>query len=178
MFRHKLALSAGFIATLLLLSALYAQAPVNRIDASFEKFWSAKIRDEAERVVDEVLKSNVTFDEAYRRLKTGRVYAAGEKTGIVKLSNRTKDGVEHFYALNVPANYDPAKRYQVRFQLHGGVGGRVRQSAARTGESPLQGAEQIYVVLICLNAAPWWSDDQVLESRNDRRLLKRTCQHR
>jgi hypothetical protein len=70
MFRHKLALSVGFIATLLLLSALYAQAPVNRIDASFEKFWSAKNPDEAERVVDEVLKSN-DVREAYRRLKTG-----------------------------------------------------------------------------------------------------------
>lgn len=173
MFRQKLALIAGVIATLLLLTALHAQAPANRIDASFEKFWSAKNPDEAERVVDEVLKSGVTFDEAYRRLKAGRAYA-GEKTGIVKLSNRTKDGVEYFYALNVPANYDPARQYQVRFQLHGGVGGRADNQPRGTGESPLPGAEQIYVVPYAWNAAPWWSDDQVLNLAAIVDSLKRT----
>ena len=44
----------------------------------------------------------------------------------MQLSNHTTDGVEHNYAVTVPAGYDPAKRYQVRFQLHGGVGGRDR----------------------------------------------------
>ena len=82
---------------------------------------------------------------AYRRLKAGRIYA-DQSTGIVKLSHKNKEGVEHFYALNVPATYDPAKRYQVRFQLHGGVGGRDSNQPRGTGESPLQGADQIYVV--------------------------------
>ena len=104
--------------------------PGNRVDAAFQKFWSANIAGRSRATVtDEILKSGVTFDDAYRRLKTGRTYTA-QKTGIVKLSNKTKDGVEHFYALNVPANYDPAQRYQVRFQLHGGVGGRESISRA------------------------------------------------
>ena len=94
-----------------------------RVDSAFQKFWSAQSPDEAERYTDDVIKSGVTFDEALQRLKTGRTYTAA-KTGIVMLQNKTKDGIEHFYALNVPANYDPARRYQMRFQLHGGVGGR------------------------------------------------------
>jgi pimeloyl-ACP methyl ester carboxylesterase len=150
-----------------------AQAPSTRIDTAFQKFWSAASPDEAERFADDVLKSGVTFDEAYRRLKAGRSYTE-QKPGIVKLSNKTKDGVEHFYALNVPANYDPAKHYQVRFQLHGGVGGRANNQPRGTGESPLQGAEQIYVVPYAWNDAPWWSEDQVLNLAAITDSMKRT----
>src|SRR5262245_37629117 len=112
----KLALILAVIVTLVVLPGLSAQSSDTRVDTAFQKFWSAKSPDEADPFIDDVIKSGVTFDEAYRRLKTGRNYSA-QKTGIVVLNNRTKDGVEHFYALNVPANYDPAKRYQVRFQL-------------------------------------------------------------
>jgi len=158
----RLALITATIAALVVFSGVHAQTPTNRVDSAFQKFWSATSPDEAERAVDDILKAAVTFDEAMRRLQAGRTYTA-QKTGIVKLSNKTKDGVEHFYALNVPANYDPAKRYQMRFQLHGGVGGRESNQPRGTGESPLQGAEQIYVVPYAWNDAPWWSDDQVMD---------------
>jgi hypothetical protein len=150
-----------FLALLVFASSLDAQTANNRIDVAFQKFWSASSPDDAENFVDDVLKSGVTFDEAYRRLKAGRSYTA-QRTGVVQLRNKTKDAVEHFYALNVPANYDPAKRYQVRFQLHGGVGGRQNNQPRGNGESPLQGAEQIYIVPYAWEEAPWWSDDQVM----------------
>src|SRR5438552_9934364 len=111
----RLALIIATIAALVVFSGVHAQTPTNRVDSAFQKFWSATSPDEAERAADDVLKAGVTFDEAMRRLQTGRTYTA-QKTGIVKLSNKTKDGVEHFYVLNVPANYDPAKRYPMRFQ--------------------------------------------------------------
>src|SRR5213594_644008 len=158
-------------ATLFALPVSYAQTS-SRLDAAFEKFWAAKSPDEAERMVDDIIKTGVTFDEAWRRLKTGRTYTT-QKTGIVMLSNRTKDGIEHFYALNVPANYNPARRYQVRFQLHGGVGGRQTNQPRGNGESPLPGAEQIYVVPYSWDAAPWWSDDQVFNLRGIVDAIKR-----
>ena len=96
-------------------------AAVSRIEAAFQKFWSAHSPAEAERIVDEILKTGVTFDEAWRRLQAGRTYSV-RQTGVIKLSNRTKDGIEHYYAVTVPPAYDPARRYQVRFQLHGGCG--------------------------------------------------------
>src|SRR2546427_4378869 len=164
-----LAIVAG---TLFALHSSYAQTS-SRLDAAFEKFWAAKSPNEAERMVDDIIKTGVRFDEALRRLKAGRTYT-NQKTGIVILSNRTKDGIEHFYAVNVPANYDPARRYQVRFQLHGGVGGRENNQPRGSGESPLQGAEQIYVVPYAWNTAPWWGDDQVLNLAAITDSLKRT----
>jgi pimeloyl-ACP methyl ester carboxylesterase len=96
----------------------------------------------------------------------------------VQFSNRTADGVEHYYAVTVPAGYDPARRYQVRFQLHGGVGGRSDnrprgngQIGALSGESV--GAEQFYVIPYAWNDEPWWSDDEVLNLHEIVDALKR-----
>src|SRR5205085_8150252 len=109
-----------FAAALLILPVVQGQ---NRIDSAFQKFWAADSPAAAQRAAEDVVKSGVTFDEALRRLRQGRSYAT-QKEGVVQLSNRTVDGVEHNFAVTVPPGYDPAKRYQVRFQLHGGVGGR------------------------------------------------------
>ena len=84
-------------------------------------------------------------------------------TGVVRMENRTSDGVEHFFAVTVPDGYDPARRYQVRIQLHGGVGGRATNAPVGNGTvGALTGAEQIYVVPYAWAEAPWWSPDQVL----------------
>jgi poly(3-hydroxybutyrate) depolymerase len=132
------------------------------IDAAFQKFWSARSSTEAERSAADVVKTGISFNDALQRLKAGRRYAA-EKTGVVKLNNKTKDGIEHNYALNIPASYDPARRYQVRFQLHGGIGGRADNQPRGSGEiGALAGAEQIYVIPYAWNDAPWWSEDQIL----------------
>jgi hypothetical protein len=159
----------------ILLAALSAsaQSTADRADAAFQKFWSAGSPGEAERYTDDIVKSGVTFDEAFRRLQTGRSYTA-QKTGIVMLNNTTDDGIQHFYALTVPANYAPARRYQVRFQLHGGVGARESNQPRGSGESPLQGAEQIYVVPYAWNTAPWWSEDQTMNLNAIIDSIKRT----
>src|SRR5262245_33030636 len=96
----KLVLLLAVIVALVALPGLRAQDSATRIDTAFQKFWNAKSPDEADRFTEDVLKSGVAFDEAYLRLKAGRTYTT-QKTGIVMLTNRTKDGVEHFYALNV-----------------------------------------------------------------------------
>src|SRR5439155_16389876 len=64
-----------------------------------------------------------SFDAAYHRLQRGGVYAA-QPTGLVRMSHRLANGIEYHYALNVPETYDPSRKYQVRIQLHGGIGGR------------------------------------------------------
>ena len=137
-------------------------ARTSAADAAFGAFWSATSPAEAARLIDPILHSSVGFDEAYRRLKKGRDYAARE-TGVVRMENRTSDDVEHFFAVNVPDTYDPARRYQVRIQLHGGVGGRATNAPVGNGTvGTLAGAEQIYVVPYAWAQAPWWSPDQVL----------------
>src|SRR5262249_54409927 len=78
-------------------------------------------------------------------------------------------------SVNVPASYDPAKRYQVRFQLHGGIGGRQDNKPRGTGEiGALAGAEQFYVLPYSWNDAPWWGDDQILNLDAIVDSLKRT----
>ena len=71
----------------------------------------------------------VSFDEAYRRLQKGRAYGRSRPASC-GISNRTVDGVEHHYALNVPDSYDPARRYQVRIPT-----ARRRRRRATNGRS-------------------------------------------
>ena len=95
---NRFALATAVIATFLLYSRVQAQSPNSRIDSAFQKFWNANSPTEAERLVDEVVKSGVTFEEAYRRLGAGRTFTA-QKTGIVMVRNKTKDGVSSTFLL-------------------------------------------------------------------------------
>jgi hypothetical protein len=138
----------------------YAQKPT--ADAAFEEFWAAPSREEAAQRVDAILRSGISFDEAYRRLQRGRAYGP-QPTGVVRLTNTAPSGVEYHYALNVPDAYDSTRRYQVRFQLHGGIGGRATNAPVGTGTvGALAGAEQIYVIPYAWADSPWWSDEQAL----------------
>lgn len=140
----------------------HPSAQTSKVDTAFGKFWAASSRDEAAGLVDAIVRSGVSFDEAYRRLQRGRAYGA-QPTGVVRLKNRTSDGVEHFYALSVPDSYDPARRFQARVQLHGGVSGRTTNAPVGSGTvGALAGAEQIDIIPYAWNDAPWWSNDQIL----------------
>jgi hypothetical protein len=154
---------------------LQAQPPAPAaVEAAFQKFWDARSPAEATKVVDGVIKSGVFYDDALRRLKQGRTYAP-QKSGVVMTTNRTDDKIEHYYAVNVPPDYDPARRYQVRFQLHGGVMGRTTNQPRNSGEiGALAGAEQFYVIPYSWSDAPWWTDDQVLNMNAIVDTLKRT----
>jgi len=154
---------------------LHGQAPAtSAVDTAFQKFWDARSPGDASRLIDGVIKSGVSYDEALRRLKQGRSYAA-QKSGVVMTTNRTQDKVEHYYAVNVPAGYDPTRRYQVRFQLHGGVMGRTTNQPRNSGDiGALAGAEQFYVIPYSWSDAPWWTDDQVLNLNTIVDTLKRT----
>ena len=55
---------------------------------------------------------------------------------------------------------DPARKYQVRIQLHGGVNRPADAARRPSGIGRLAGSEQIYVLPQAWDAAPWWSDAQ------------------
>lgn len=156
-------------------AAARGQAPsAARIDAAFQKFWDARSPAEAARTVDAILKTGVTYEDALRRLRQGRTYTA-QKTGVVMMTNRTEDKVEHYFAVNVPPAYVPGSRYQVRFQLHGGVMARSTNQPRNSGEiGALAGAEQFYVIPYGWTDAPWWSEDQVQNIDAIVDTLKRT----
>ncbi|HJZ72229.1 MAG TPA: PDZ domain-containing protein [Vicinamibacterales bacterium] len=150
-----------------------AQAPASSIDAAFSNFFRARTAPDARGAVDQVVASGVGFDEAFRRLRQGRVYRRDVPRGVVQESYR-RDAGEYFYTLDVPEGYDPARRYQVRVQLHGGVG-RIETSTARSGSNGrLPGVEQIYVMPAAWREAPWWSGRQVENLRAILDAVKRT----
>ena len=144
--------------------AVVSATPQSRtMDDPFAAFWSAPTAAAAAELVQTVAKSGITFEDAYRRLSEGRAYGP-QPTGVVRLTNRTAPGVDHNFILNVPESYDPARRYQVRIHLHGGVMGRADNRTVGAGTiGALAGAEQIYVIPYAWSASPWWSDDEVLE---------------
>jgi hypothetical protein len=144
------------------------------IDAAFEKFLAAASPEAASRLAGDIEKAGVSFDDAVERLKQGRAYTA-QNPGVFQLKNRTADGTEHYYSVNIPPAYDPGRRYQVRFQLHGGIGARTDNRPRGSGEiGALAGAEQIYVLPYGWEQAPWWGDDQVLNLSTIVDTLKRT----
>jgi PDZ domain-containing protein len=153
---------AFLAAAVIALASGVSHAQKQSLDTVFDAFWAAPSPAEAARFVDPILHAGVNFDEAYRRLQRGRAYGP-QPTGVVRLTNQAPDGVEHHYALNVPETYDSTRRYQVRFQLHGGIGGRATNAPVGPGTvGALAGAEQIYVIPYAWADSPWWSDDQSL----------------
>lgn len=147
------------------------------IDAAFRKFWTADSPASAARAAGDISRTKVSFDEALRRLKAGRTYQS-QKPGVIQ-GNTTTNDVLHFYSINVPAHYDSTKRYQVRIQLHGGVGGRTDGKPRGSGEIGQLAAgesfpEQFYVLPYAWDTAPWWSDDQVMNLAAIIDSLKRT----
>jgi hypothetical protein len=146
-------------ATNLLGLSEHSKGSNNAVDQAFARFWQAQDPQKAVSAADAVVRSGVGFDDALARLKHGREYSAQVPRGIVR-SVRQTAAARFLYSLDVPQTYDPSRTYQVRVQLHGGV---MRPAGPRGDGSigALGGGEQIYVIPIAWNEAPWWSNDQV-----------------
>jgi poly(3-hydroxybutyrate) depolymerase len=150
----------------------HAAAASQAGDAAIARFLSAAGPDEAAKASDGVIKAGVTFEEAYAALKAGRSYKADVPRGIVKAAH-TLGGLTFNYQVEVPQNYDPAQRYQLRVQLHGGVG-RPDPTPRSTGIGQLAGAEQIYLLPTAWAEAEWWTDPQLINLRSLIDTVKRT----
>ena len=138
-----------------------SQSAVPSPDAAFSSFFLARTAREAADAADQIVTSGIGFDEAFGRLRQGRPYSHDVPRGVVVGSYRAETG-EYFYTLDVPESYNPARRYQVRVQLHGGVGRIEANTPPRSGSTGrLPGAEQIYVMPSAWRDAPWWTRRQV-----------------
>jgi hypothetical protein len=143
------------------------------VDTVFKAFWDARTPQDAAKVVPDIVASGVGFDEVLKRLKAGRPYSATVRKGVVTTSYRA-NGLEFFYALNVPNSYDPARKYQARIQLHGGVSRETNGVRGDGTIGALAGAEQIYIIPYAWNDAPWWGDRQIDNLRTILDTVKRT----
>ncbi len=146
---------------------------VRDVDAAFKAFWAARSPQDAAKVIPDIVKSGVSFADALKRLKDGRPYAATVAKGVVKFSY-TAHGKEFFYAVNVPDSYDPDRRYQVRFQLHGGVSRESNRPRGDGSIGALAGAEQIYILPTSWVDAMWWNPSQLENLSTILDTVKRT----
>jgi len=164
---------ASFVAVVFCAFITAGAAPLG-IDGAFQIFWDARNPDEAAKAAQSVVSSGVSFDEALARLKRGRTYSAQVKRGVVRSSRRSTAG-DFAYTFDIPEQYDPTRKYQVRVQLHGGV--MMRDAGELRGNGSigaLAGAEQIYVLPAGWRDAPWWSRAQIENVNAILDSLKRT----
>lgn len=140
-------------------SSAFAGRSATPVDNAFATFWAAPSPPEAAAAARAIATSGVTFDDAYARLRAGRAYKSDVPKGVQRLVR--KSGSTAFpYSLDVPAGYDSKKTYQVRVQLHGGVG-RPEPGARGDGSiGALAGVEQIYVLPQAWAGAEWWASAQ------------------
>jgi dienelactone hydrolase len=128
------------------------------IDAAFKTFWEAPTASAAEKASHGVLASGVSFDEAWKRLKAGRNYS-NQTTGLIRRPTSV-GGVTIDNIIEVPAEYDAAKKWPLRVQLHGGVG-RDRRDDPQPQSARIPGEPQIYIEPQAYWEAAWWHTTQV-----------------
>ena len=154
-------------------ACLCLRAAAPDVDAAFARFWNARNPAEAAKAANDIAKAGASFDDVYARLKQGRpALQPGWRPAWCAASGPPRCTSSRT-TLDVPATYDPARAYPVRVQLHGGV---MRPLADRRpgGIGRLAGAEQIYVMPVGWNEAPWWSDAQIDNLRAILDSVKRT----
>jgi poly(3-hydroxybutyrate) depolymerase len=136
----------------------YAARGAGNVDAAFKAFWDAPTTSAAEKTVHGIIDSGVDFDGAWMRLKAGRTYAK-ETTGLIRVPANV--GGESFETLiEIPAEYDAAKRWPLRVQLHGGVG-RPPQPGRQPQSTRIPGEAQIYLEPQASDDNAWWHTSQV-----------------
>jgi len=162
------------LVTIVAAGAAAQQAPAPAADAAFASFFLAGTPRDAAAAADRIVASGIAFDDAFVRLRRGRVYSADAARGVVQGRYASEAG-QYYYTLDVPESYEPARKYQVRVQLHGGVGRVETNVPPRAGSNArLAGAEQIYVMPYAWRDAPWWSTRQIENLRAIIDLVKRT----
>ena len=162
-------MAVAIVGTLVPWHRVSAASPAS--DAALARVLAAANTDAAAEASDAAVKAGVTFDEAYASLKKGRSYKADAPKGIVKASHTLSD-LTFNYQLEVPDSYDASKPYQLRIQLHGGVG-RPDPTPRGNGIGQLAGAEQIYLLPTAWADAEWWTNSQLGNLRTLIDLVKR-----
>jgi predicted esterase len=158
---------------------LQGQAPA-AVDKAFADFWKAEDPRAAERAAERILKAGADFEMLYARLKAGRTYGK-EKTGEFSMRFSAGSGAMFDNRVEIPDDYTPARPWQLRVQLHGGVnrppsvtvgsaaieeesssqGGRAPNVSRQRRENRIRGENQIYIHPNGFAGAEWWHAHQV-----------------
>ena len=151
-----------------LVAAFALTTAVNQKPAEplLEKFLAAESAADAEAMAAQF--EPFDPDYLYKRLQQGRTYL-DEKRGEYSLRWKSKSGPFFNNVVEIPTDYDPARKWQLRVQLHGGVG-RPSPNAQPAGRQPtpsgrapnrIEGEKQIYLHPSGWLNAQWWDEEQL-----------------
>lgn len=154
----------AFIVILAAAAGLTAAA-VNQAPSSplVDQFFAAENPADAEKLAGQL--GNLDFAYLYGRLKQGRPYLE-EKRGEYSLRWKSRSGPFFNNVVDVPDDYDPAQKWMLRVQLHGGVG-RPSPNVQQPGRQPgratnrIAGEKQIYLHPSAWINAQWWDEEQI-----------------
>ncbi len=104
----------------LLALALLSAAPAPQAKEAVQRLLAAR-PEERKALVDALVAAKPDPAEVAAALAAGRTYAADVPRGWLERTAVAPDGKERPYLLHVPAKYDPAKRYRMVIDMHGGV---------------------------------------------------------
>ena len=156
-------LALAFTATIAAQSGGSVGASGAALDAALTAYWSASSAREAEQVAQRVVAAGADFDLVWARLKAGRRYerqGTGVRQAPTELHGARLDNV-----IEIPADYDPARAWPLRVELHGGVG-RPPPAPGMTPARPLTstripGQSQIHIRPRAWADREWWRAGQV-----------------
>lgn len=156
------ALAVALVALVVALAAASGVAQAPPADAAWLAYWRAESPKAALSQAEGLLKAGVTFDDAWARLKRGRTYGPAP-TGSRRLRFSAQAGVAYDNTIDVPADYDPARAWPVRVQLHGGVDRQDPEEGRRRrgGGNRLPGEPQIVIEPFGWADSAWWHTSQV-----------------
>jgi predicted esterase len=145
--------------------------PPPRLDAAMRAFWDADDAGDAERAATQIVATGASVVDIHARLKVGRPYT-NQKSGRIELPAR--DGsLSLDNVVDVPAEYDPARRWPLRVSLHGGVGRDApgpNDPPARPLTNRIQSTGEIVLHPRAWSSSQWWNFSQV---ENIARLIAR-----
>src|SRR5688500_16282061 len=79
---------------------LSSQTGTASVDTVFQKFWTAGSPEDAAQLIDDILRTKISFEQAIAKLKAGRTYEP--HVGTLVMGNIRTGGIDHPYAVNVP----------------------------------------------------------------------------
>ena len=150
---------------LLLLSTfgLYAQNIDSLSSVQTIKEFINSTKSDKKKIEKKILNQNPNFNLVYENLKQGKQYLSNCKTGFIEYIFKASDGIEHPNLIFIPYNYNPQKKYQVKFVLHGAISSpdkyQIFKRVDRTDTS-WNSVNKIYLYPSAWDQSMWWDNGQ------------------
>jgi dienelactone hydrolase len=148
-----------------------AAAADARLDAAFTAFWDASPASALDKAAQQIVATGASVDAIAAKLKTGRPYTK-QRTGRLDMPASDR-GNSLDNVVEVPAEYDAARKWPVRVSLHGGVGREMpgpNDAPARPLSNRIPSSGEIVIHPRAWALSEWWTAGQV---ENISKLLDR-----